>query len=257
MTLPIKIILGKAITPGLPPGVWARVLHDFETNTYYRKDWGYNVPRSLFDDNDKLKNDAGYPEMVPFRPRLGVKLTEPLQWFWYDQLRLSAGNTMTEAELKAAWRGVTKGWTAFTNGRGTDTCWDYITPANEHEELPILWENTCGGSLVELDSIQVHSFGGESWFKLKVMDPVRLSEYQGYNFRTHPHLFTIGTVSTPYGYDGKVTNKGPWRVDPFHYLKGRDVPVPKFAAGGYTFIRTNRVRLMRVGDQFPPRVYVP
>lgn len=250
----IHIVLGDET---LPTGDWVRALHDFETQEYYRADWGYRVPRSLFSDTDKLDNYKGYPEMLPFRPRVGVKLTEALQWFWFDQLRLSAGYTMTEDDLKEAWRGLTKGHTAFANGRGTDTCWDYITPANEGSELPILWENTCGGSLLELDSIQVYSWGGGTWFKVKTMDPDKLDDYKTWNFRSHPQFFTLGTNSVPLGYNREWTKTGPWRVDAFHYLKGRDVPVPIFSADGFTFVSTRRVRLLRQGDKFPPRAYVP
>ena len=79
----------RPLLPPRPLGVFAVVLHDYETSEYFRADWNTSVPRGLFEDNDRLKNEQGWPEMVPFEPRMGVKLTEELQWFWFKQLVLS------------------------------------------------------------------------------------------------------------------------------------------------------------------------
>ena len=118
-SLPSKPLLAQR-----PAGVFAFVLHDYQTSEFFRTDWNYSVPRGLLDDRDGLKNDRGWPEMVPFKPRVGVRLTRELQWFWFRQLILSYyGHSdfdqLTRAEkvyITGAWRGVTKGHTAFCNG---------------------------------------------------------------------------------------------------------------------------------------------
>lgn len=244
-----------------PPGVFAFVLHDFQTSEYFREDWNYSVPRGLLEDKDKLKNDKGWPEMVPTSPRIGVKLTERLQRFWFNQLMLSYfGHTdfsllsPTQKEfITEAWRGLTKGHTAFCNGRGTDTCWDYIRGVNEGAELPILFENTCGGNLVELYSATPSTKG----YKVKTLKTSEYELWKDWTFLDHRERFTLATNATPFlvGTKDTLTNTGPWKVDPMHYLGGKHVPVPLISEAGYVFIKANRLRILHE-DEPTPRVYV-
>lgn len=249
------------LPPPRPPGVFAFVLHDYQTSEYFRNDWNYSVPRGLFADNDKLKNDQGWPEMVPFEPRVGVKLTEPLQWFWFKQLILSYYghpdiNRLSSAQkefIKEAWRGLTKGHTAFCNGKGTDTCWDFIRDVNEGGELPILWENTCGGSLVELYSTAPYAKG----YKVKTLKTADYGIWKDWTFLDHPQFFTFATNATPFlvGTKDTFTKTGPWKVDPMHYLGGKHVPVPIISNAGYVYVKTNRARILRA-EEPTPRPYV-
>lgn len=240
-----------------PPGVFAFALHDYETSAYLRKDWGYSVPRGLFKDNDKLKNQLGWPEMVPFEPRVGVKLTEELQWFWFKQLILSCYghpefDRLTAGEqdfIKNAWRGITKSYTAFCNGRGTDRCRDFIRNVNRDEELPILWENTCGGTTLELNSTAVYSKG----HKVKTLRTADYETWKDWTFLDHPQFFTFGTNATPYqaGTNDTFTTTGPWKVDPMHYLDGKHVPVPIISKMGHVFVESERVRILDVSEPTP------
>ena len=245
------------LRPARPPGVFAFVLHDFQTSYYLRQDWGYSVPRGLFEDKDRLKNKQGWPEMVPFEPRIGVKLTEELQWFWFRQLILSyfghvEFDRLTPAEreyIKNAWRGLTKGHTAFCNGKGTDTCRDFIRDVNRNKELPVLWENTCGGSTVQLNATAVYTKG----HKVRTL---RISDYERWKewtFLDHPHFFTFGTNATPYqsGTIDTFTLTGPWKVDPMHYLDGKHIPVPILSEAGHVFVEPDRVRLLAPWEPTP------
>lgn len=244
-----------------PPGVFAVVLHDFETSAYYRQDWGYSVPRGLLEDKDRLKNEAGWPEMVPFEPRVGVKLTEELQWFWFKQLILSYFGhkdfdrlTGEQKEfIRNAWRGITKGHTAFCNGRGTDTCWDFIRNVNRDEELPILWENTCGGTTIELNSAEVYAKG----HKVKTLRTSDYETWKDWTFLDHPQFFTFATNATPYrvGSVDTVTTTGPWKVDPMHYLDGNHIPVPIISKAGHVFVEPERIRILDP-DEPTPNPYV-
>ena len=38
--------------PPRPPGVFAFVLHDYQSSEYFRQDWNYSVPRGLFYDQN-------------------------------------------------------------------------------------------------------------------------------------------------------------------------------------------------------------
>ena len=251
----------RPLLPPRPAGVFAFVLHDYQTSEFFRKDWNASVPRGLLEDNDRLKNQQGWPEMVPLEPRVGVKLTEQLQRFWFKQLVLSYfGHTdfdkLTQAEMsfiKKAWGGLTKGHTAFTNGKGTDTCWDFIRDVNRNADLPVLWENTCGGSLLELNATAKYTKG----YKVKTLRTSDYEKWKDWTFLDHPQFFTFGTNATPFlsGTKDTYTTKGPWKVDPMHYLDGKHVPVPIISDGGHVFVETNRVRILSP-QELTPQPYV-
>jgi hypothetical protein len=247
----------KPLLPPRPLGIFAVALHDFETSAYFRADWNISVPRGLFDDRDRLKNDQGWPEIVPLEPRVGVRLTEELQWFWFKQLVLSYYGhadyeqlTIGEKEfIQKAWGGLTKGHTAFTNGRGTDTCRDFVRDENRKAELPILWENTCGGSLLELNSDATYTKG----HKVKTLRTSDYEQWKDWTFRDHPQFFTFATNATPFmvGTRDIVTNTGPWKVDPMHYLDGKHVPVPILSDAGHVFVDPHRVRILSPREATP------
>ena len=247
----------KPLLPPRPLGVFAVVLHDYETTEYFRKDWNISVPRGLFEDGDKLKNEQGWPEMVPFEPRRGVKLTENLQRFWFKQLVLSyyvhselEKLTYDEVEfIQKAWAGVTKGHTAFTNGKGTDTNRDFIRDENRNKDLPVLWENACGGSLLELNSTATYAKG----YKVKTLRTSDYEKWKDWTFLDHPQFFTFGTNATPFlaGTRDTYTTTGPWKVDAMHYLDGKHVPVPIISDTGHVFVAPNRVRILSPKEGTP------
>lgn len=258
----------------LPPGLWAQGLHDYESANFFREDLGYSVPRSLVNPKDKLNDAKGYPEMIPGDPRVGVKLTRNLQWFWTKLLVLSKygieliehNGTTFESEfyrilsraqqdyIKNAWRGLTKSFTAFTNQRGTDNCRDYINKVNLGlSEDPILWENTTGGSLLKLESLRIYREG----YRILALKTSDYHIWKNWTPASHPGYFTEATNQTPFGFDGIPTLRGPWRVDPFHYLDGRPVYVPIMSNTGYFHIKPSRIRILKEGERFPPYPYNP
>jgi hypothetical protein len=247
----------RPFLPPRPPGVFAFVLHDFQTSQYFRKDWGYSVPRGLFEDKGPLKNERGWPEMVPFEPRVGVRLTEELQWFWFKQLVLSYfGHAdygkLTSAEMKFiknAWRGLTKGHTAFCNDKGTDTQRDFIRNENRSKDLPMLWENTCGGTTVQLNSGDPHTKG----YKVKTLKVSDYEKWKDWTFWDHPQYFTLATNATPFlaGTKDTYTTQGPWKVDPMHYLDGKHIPVPILSKAGHVFVDPSRVRILSPWEATP------
>ena len=258
-------------TPTPLPGLYVYALHDFECEDFFRRDWGYSVPRSLISDRDKLDNAKGYPAMVPLKPRVGVKLTERLQWFWVKQLALSAfGIHLVETEnrsfrqefygkltrsqqlfVKDAWHGLTRDDTAFTNGRGTwsksglnDPCRDYILEKNLSAEYPMLWENTCTGHTMRVNS-QTIPVDAE-WIEIKTLKTDQYPVWKNWNFLDHKEFFTFATNSTPYkvGTVNTVTKTGPWKVEPMHFLGGKDVPVPLMSNTGMAYAARSRVKIL-------------
>lgn len=287
LSLPIKPpIPTPRIT--LPPGVWAQALHDWESPpgwdpkrrieslkpAYWREDLGYPVPRSLYRVKDKLKDWKGFPEMVPGNPRVGVKLTKNIQFFWVKLLALekykillvekpgqtfeSEYNRLLNRDQRAyignAFRGLTKSYTAFTNQRGTDNCRDYVNRVNLGEsEDPMLWENTTGGALLRLESTQIHRQG----YKVLTLKTSDYNIWKNWTPIDHPGYFTDSMNSSPLGFDGIPTLKGPWRSDRFHYLGGPPVWVPVISNTGYFYIKQNRLRILQQGEPFPPRSINP
>lgn len=255
-------------------GIYVFALHDFQTKYYFRTDWGYSVPRSLYEDKDKLINTEGYPEMVPLKPRMGVELTRRLQWFWVRQLVLSMyGISIYEHDglsveedfqrkldltrqsfIIEAWRRITKGHTAFTNGRGTDTCIDYIGKNNTSStSLPILWENTCGGHTLLVNSKTITDT--MEWIEVKTLKASEYDKWKMADFRLPQWrpFFTFGTNSVPFrsGTRNTFAKTPPWKVDPMHFLNGNNVPVPLISATGYVYVHRSRIRILGSIDQFP------
>ena len=250
----------------------AYFLHDWESPKYFSDAYHRSVPRSLVDPNDKLKDDSGYPEMVPMEPRVGVKLTEPLQWFMMKQLVLSKyGINLIESDIGGtntfksqfykfldvkqrnymvnAFLGLTKSWTAFMNGAGTELesgRRNYITEWNlDSKEYPMLFENSCGGNTHELASLGLYSKG----YKIKMLRVADYPLWRNYNYITHPQFFVKATNSTVIRFGSN------WRVDPFHYLDGRDVIVPLFCNENFVYVDADRVQLLK-GKPIP-NVYFP
>lgn len=244
----------ESLLPVRPHGILAFVLFDWQTQYYYREDWGYSVPRSLFSDKDGLDNTKGYPGMCPLDPRVGVKLTEKLQLFWVDQMsislyqkRFSNLNEEQTKVIKQAWLGMTKSQTAFTNNAGTEEesgRRNYINGWNLDGEYPILFENVCIGTTVELYNNYKYSSG----YKIKTLRTSDYEIWKNWTFLDHPTYFTVATNSTVIPFNGR------WKVEPFHYLRGRDVPVPIISETGYSFISPSRVRILR-DNEYPPSSY--
>ena len=113
----------------------------------------------------------------------------------------------------------------------------------------MLWENTCGGTTVQLNSEHIFAKGYE-------VRTLRLSDYEkwkNWTFLDHPQFFTFGTNATPFqaGTKDTFTTKGPWKVDPMHYLGGKHIPVPILSKAGHVFVEPNRVRILNLREPTP------
>lgn len=270
---------GAADAGHLDAGELARVplvyvLHDQETAVYNHR------PRQL-DGAGGLLDTMSYPEVVPLAFRDYINLTEAWQWFWFDQLMLSKyGHTnlssLPQAEqddMKRAWRDLTRGWTAFTNGRGTEANHDYISGTNVAAGLPGLSQLTCGGNVLELfDTTPVTAYGS-LMYKVKVLDGSKPPpDPHQVNFRTAPAILNRATSVTPNGFDGGFSPKhGPWRVEDFPFMGGTPMYFPVASKGGakserghdprgfdwvVELISAQRVRVVLPGEPIP-EVTVP
>jgi len=240
----------------VPAPIYAFVLHDWQLAKYDYK------PRSLFDPNDGLLDTVGYPEMVNLTPRPGIRLTEQLQWFMVKQLVLSKYNknvnnkqeffgrlSSEEREyIVRAFCGLTKSQTAFTNNAGTEEesgRRNYIAGWNTGGEFPILFENTCGGTTVELFSNIKYANG----YKIKTLRNSDYEIWKNRTYKSHPQYFTKAVNATVIPYQGK------WRIDAMHYLDGKEVAIPIISETGYSFIATDRVILLNWNNSIPSPYY--
>jgi len=262
-------------TPPLE-GIHAYALHDPDCDVFFRRrnaqgKWGYNVPRMLTSDTDRLSNWDGFPEMVPFNPREGVRMTEQIQWWWMAQLvwskyridifekDLFSGRVFTVKEqfhlrltrvqqdyMKEAWRQLTRDDTAFMNGSGTNAKGDptgkcYINNTGG-SSLPRLWENGCGGSTYKVAYQQV--LPEMTVIKLRTLKPSEHHIWKTWKFDDPLHrcYFTYAVNSTPFlvGTRDTYTETGPWKVDPMHMLGGTHVPVPLMNDNGIVYVDRNR-----------------
>jgi hypothetical protein len=268
MTFPDSVTFGgRVYVPkpsggiALPPGQYARILHDDEAN------------------DGKFRIRA--PEVWPLYWVEYTELTQAWQWFFFrvglvhpytgykhwDETKLTA----SELEmLKREWRSLTHGAKAFTNNAGTELYRDYISGKNMGAGLPAQGAITCCGNIVKIV--------GNATFKgtpIETLDGTK----------PPPPIEKVNRIATPWlvfcavnipGYveGGKefpqyVTVDGKKRVkaDPFPNLEPKDTCVPLRSNGNKTGNRYTRdginlcvnyirsSRLARVTSV--PRPYVP
>lgn len=252
---------GRKFVPvgSLPPGQYARVLHDQEAA-------------------DGLQR-IGMPEVFPLHLARYCDLSEVWQRYWFALLIHSYTHwthsdvsrlTRTELDmLKSRWRSLTKSSEAFTNFKGTNEYRDYITP-NNLPGLPGQEPLVCCGNIVKVLGAPVRLAGEWKTPIETLRGDVPPPPTEKVNRVTTPWLIFLATnvaADKSLGV-GKwkpiVLSDGRYRVDPFPQLP--DVPVPLRTNGReaetYTrdgvqyaknFIKTSR--LVPVTEV--PRVYVP
>lgn len=249
------------------PSDYYVLLHDFETDLWNHK------PRSLFSDSDGLQNDKGYPETVPFVNRIGTLLTKEILWFMFDLCLLSqygftyksrGWGELTVTERRKA---ASEFETAFdsgrfiTNGTGIDK---YYNPIGEEilgqahrEKLAKMWEVSTGGNIIRavshdpVSKIATDIDGVRRWtpcLEVEVWDgQFPQPSASVFNRDTHPHLIHEATISTPFGFNGEVSQNPPWKVNPFPFFGGNGTPFPLLFSSP-NFVPTHRVRRLKVGE---------
>lgn len=269
------------------PGIFAYMKHDQETAFYFRKrdargNWGYNVPRMLQSDTDHLPNDKGFPEMVPMRPRDGIRLTEELQWFivagfCWSRYRIdiyeydAAGRTVTVKEqfyrklhmvqqdyLKEAFRQCFRDDTAFSNHSGiyNKKTGEWTGKSFIHDKggpgLARMWELSCGGSTHMVATSDVPD--DMEYIPLLALKPTDYKIWRRYKFDDPNvrHFFFYATNTTPYkvGTRDTLTNIGPWKAYEMHFLDGAHVPLPFMSNTGRVEVQRIRVEILRDMREF-------
>lgn len=191
----------------------------------------------------------GLPETQKLMDNSPVILTEDLQWFWYDKLKLSYPSTQYDEDLpykkymQNAFKSLTHGGRAVTNFKGWNNGYANYPSEINLDKGPMAFEPILmGGALVQILG-QFFKYG-EWFYKIRAIDAKKpLPDIDQY---TTPYLFYYATVSTR-----NALGPGIRQVDPFPQLSGRDVPIPIFSNTGANAIRQAVVRLLEPDEEAP------
>jgi len=243
-------------TPPIPqPGSdqtrqYAVVRHDFELEKY---NFVSRLECAPFGPNETgwppLPDAPNAPPGLPATCKLfysdRVLLTWPLQEYWFALLVRSAAGTMSLDLLKKRWAQLTDDHLAFTNGKGSQTCADYINGTNLTAE-PMGFETiVTSGNVVEIIGEPVQKVG-TLWYPVRALTPNEVTTADLLNHETRPEVVFHATVIRR-----EPLEDGTRRVNSFPQLNGIPVPVPLFSKVQTNLIELTRVKLLPRGAPFP------
>lgn len=191
----------------------------------------------------------GLPDTVKLVDSTRVPLTPALQGYWFGLLRQYAPAAWTDDQVKIAWKSLTHGGRAFTNGHGWNNGYaDYINGVNL-DASPMMYEPIItGGNVIALRSLTKVIIAGVLCYPVDVLD----SNLSPTTYENTRWTIQWATISRREGY---IAATGKWtREDKeirFPQLGDRDVPVPLLTRSGINFIPVARVRVLTSDDPIP------
>ncbi len=205
----------------VPPGnrIFAIVKRD--QFTYY---WGWKVrpsaPNPAVDRTGDIEDHKDF-ERSP--------LTKKWQHFFADCLAVQKYGKLyalltgdPKRYIKAAFNGITRSDRAFTNGRGTDNCNNYITNTMRGQD-PMIDPLICAGSIVEILEVKTNSRGlimaRLATFKATETPPIVTAEL----LKNDPRILTATIINTK----GELSH--------FPQLAGMRNPYPYISTGDVWF----------------------
>lgn len=212
--------------------------------------------------------DKGFPQMVPFNPRVGTPLTARWQWFMMNQqIYFLFGLTnfdQLEQDYKYNWRQLSTDqrdrmikWfnvmfddhRFLTNDRGVNNCYNAITGEREGGQLPIAWEVACAVNTVEMVSTKRIMTQGTEWYEMKTLvGNNRPPSLRDVNFYTTPELIHIA-VTWLYNPTTNTFKTGdfPQVWNSFGYNKHSLYPL--VSPEGKVLVETSRVEILPPGTK--------
>ncbi len=209
----------------------------------------------------------GVPQMVPFSPRVGTKLTREWQWFMMNQqIYYMVGiENFTELELDPMynWKRLAKAqrdsltqWfnvmfddhRFLTNDKGVNNCANYITGERLDLGLPIAWEVACAVNLVELVSTKRIPKYNTEWYEMKTLvgknSPPSLKDV---NYLKTPELIHVAVTWMYMDSTGVFTTGDfPQVYNAFGYNKHSFYPL--ISPEGKVLVETSRVKILPPGE---------
>jgi hypothetical protein len=213
---------------------------------------------------DMEQPTKGFPQMVPFNPRVGTNLTEKWQWFLLNQQLYYmfglANFDQLDVDFKFNWRllnsdqkeRITRWFNSMfddhrflTNDKGVNNCRNYITGERLNSDYPKAWEVACAVNTVELVSDRVIDTQGSLWYEIKTLNgsqnPPSLREV---NYITTPQY--IHTAVT-WQFNGSFTTGDfPQVYNAFGFSKHSLYPI--VSPEGKVLVETNRVLTLPYGQ---------
>lgn len=237
-------------------GIYAKLLPDTKV-----PQWHYRC-RSY----DMGKLTSGFPQMVPFNPRVGTTLTEDWQWFLMNQqifFMFGLENfDKLDQDFKYNWRLLTTDQRSrftkwfnvmfddhrfLTNDKGVNNCRNYITGERMDGDYPKAWEVACAVNTVELVSTKRIMTQNSEWYEIKTLvgknRPPSLREV---NYLTTPELIHTA-VTWQYNSTTNTFKTGdfPQVYNAFGYNKHSLYPL--ISPEGKVLVETSRVEILPPG----------
>lgn len=230
----------------LPAGrKFGYLLNNFEYRGVSRPTQKKNKPKVL-----------GLPDTEKMLKARFTPLSYDWQHYWVDLFALrkygKLYDDLTDAEtavINLAFKGVTRGDAAFTNGRSREQGYaDYINGVNIGAK-PMEQETIdTGGNILELvgDLTRLRIGKMVPCYPVATLDGTRPPpDPRTVNDRETPWLVFRATISRREGYNQKT---GKWaREDleiPFDQLGGVDVPIPFLGVGTVNYVDASRIRVL-------------
>lgn len=234
--------------PSIPAGNYYVILHDQQMPPDF-------LPRML-QPGSTLPQNVGFPETVNLEGSDPVVLTEPIQQFIFQLMRLAAPN-MADADLRRAFTELLGAHLAFANGTGFPTRdtdeprANFITGENLGAKPASLdrIRNTGGNVVLVPDETPVQ-VGGAECLKIATLNATSLPSTMDVNMIKTPWFVFRCTTVTPF----KLAD-GRYRCNGFPQLGGLPVPFPLMTMTGYGFIE--KARLVKVTNPFMVSPFIP
>jgi len=236
----VRLVAGSIPEPPPPPpppspedGLYGRVLHDPEYN-------GLSRP-----ENNK-KDVNGLPETV--KCESFKKFTRNAQWLSWECLkRTMAGQS--EDQVTSIWHKIYRHNAFKTNHHGWDDGYASYPTHDNVSASPMRTEVIfTGGALVKvLDGGKVYTYGGKPCYKIATLN----------TNKPMPSIDNWDGIRQTWWLYFAVTSQnlknGVRRCVPL--LAGQDIPILNINDADFTYIRTERVKLLGPDDELPIKPY--
>jgi hypothetical protein len=210
---------------------------------------------------DGLRNNRGYPQMVPLISRKGSKLTEEWQRYMMDvQCLYFFGSVFeslgkTEKERMVRWFSSMFGDNRFlTNNAGVTTRYNVFTGTNSDAGLPMAQEVVCAVNVMELDTVHPEIKSSVACYRVKTLDGNKPPpDPLVVNYETDPSRIHVAVT---WIYNDKIATEHPEeRFYTGNFPQMENVGYygfslyPNISPGGVNWVATSRATYIKSGGR--------
>jgi hypothetical protein len=247
-----NVEIGLAVKP-TDTRIFAKLLPDTQVPQWHYRCRSYD-----------MGIDIGVPQMVPFNPRDGTKMTEEWQWFLMNQqlyymFGLENFNEDPSYNYRHLSRDnrdrITKWFNVvfddhrfLTNDRGVNNCRNYITGERLDKQLPMIWEVACAVNTIELVSTRRIMTQNSEWYEVKTLKGDRPPSVRDINYKTSPEFIHVAVTWQKAANGTYSTGDFPQVWNAFGYNKHSLYPL--VSPEGKVLVETSRVKILPTGVRF-------